>query len=74
MFDPNGCSHGIPWSRECSFCAEISIKQEIYDLTTNINAVVSELERMPAMATSPEVIITLYRTINRLAMLILRSK
>ena len=72
-FDPNGCSHGIKWTDKCDQCEEVSIRQEIYDLTVNIDNVVASLERMPAMATSPEVIIDLYRTINRLSLILLRS-
>lgn len=73
MFNPNGCSHGVKWSDKCEQCEAVSIRQEIYDLTVNIDNVVESLERMPAMATSPEVIIDLYRTINRLALLMIRT-
>lgn len=73
-FNPIGCSHGIKWSDTCEKCEAVSIRQEIYDLTVNIDVVVLQLERMPAMATSPEVIIDLYRTINRLALLMIRTK
>ena len=72
-FNPNGCSHGIKWTDKCEQCEAVTIKQEIYDLTVNIDSVVASLERMPAMATSPEVIIDLYRTINRLALLMIRT-
>ena len=72
-FDPNGCSHGVKWTDKCEQCEAVSIRQEIYDLTVNIDLMVTHLERMPAMATSPEVIIDLYRTINRLALLMIRT-
>ena len=74
MFNPNGCSHGVKWSDTCIECEAISTRHKIYDLTVNIDSVVKSLEQMPAMTTSPEVIIDLYRTINRLALLMLRSK
>ncbi len=60
---------------ECPKCGEaITVKQTIYDLSVDCKAVIKELERMPAMATSPEVIIDLYRTVDRLSLIILRLK
>lgn len=51
-FDPNGCSHGVKWTDKCEQCEAVSIRQEIYDLTVNIDLMVTHLELMPAMATS----------------------
>jgi hypothetical protein len=74
MFNPNGCSHDVAWDKHCDKCEELTVRQNIYDLSTDIKAVTASLERMPAMATSPEVIIDLYRTIDRLAKILLRAK
>jgi hypothetical protein len=73
-FNPNGCSHGVRWEDECPQCNAITIKQEIYDLSSDCKNVANQLSNQPFMATSPEVIIDLYRTVDRLALILLKMK
>lgn len=73
-FNPNGCSHGVRWEDNCDACNAISIKQDIYSLSADCKSVVGQLENQPMMCSSPEVIIDLYRTINRLASILMKIK
>ncbi len=71
-YDPNGCSHGVKWGETCGQCEKIILKQNIFDLSQDCKAVAEALSNQPMMCTSPEVIIDLYRTIDRLASILLR--
>lgn len=64
------CSHGITWESECIACSDISFKEHIQHLTTDIDQVVDYLYKSPAMASDPSVTIDLFMTIKRLAILI----
>lgn len=71
-YSPLGCSHDVAWNDTCQQCEMVSLKQNIYDLSTDCKACADELTKQPMMCSSPEVIIDLYRTIDRLASLLLR--
>lgn len=71
-FNPAGCSHGVAWDKTCNDCESISLKQNLYDLSTDCKACADALTKQPMMCSSPEVVIDLYRTVDRLASLLLR--
>lgn len=50
------------------------LRQELYDLSADCENVAKQLEQQPMMCSSPEVIIDLYRTVNRLSMILLKLK
>jgi len=71
-FNPAGCSHGVAWNDECPSCEKISVKQNLYALSQDCKNVSDELSRQPMMCSRPEVVIDLYRTVDRLAMLLMK--
>ena len=74
MFNPDGCSHGVRWEDKCNHCDALTIRQEIYDLSVDCKHVAEQLERQPVMCSSPETIIDLYRTIDRLSLILLKLR
>lgn len=72
IFDPKGCSHGVAWDDVCQSCEKVSVKQNLYELSQDCKSCADALSKQPIMCSSPEVVIDLYRTVDRLAMLLMK--
>jgi hypothetical protein len=72
-FNPNGCSHNIRWEDTCEQCEIVNVKQNLYELSLDCKRVTDDIEKRAGLALSPEVIIDLYHTINRLSLILMRA-
>ena len=73
-YDPKGCSHGIAWDAYCIECEKIGMRQNLYDLSQDCKRAADQLTVQPGLCSDPRVVIDVYRTVDRLASILMKLK